>query len=273
MGKIRVTTLGDERTEKAQKQDAQKRREAKKEQKVTKLQGKGGGRIVDASLDASSAPKIETEEQIKASVRKEPKAPRYRGKKFRKSLALVEKGKLYPISQAIELVKKTSYSKFIGSIEMHINVKEKGLRGTVSLPHGTGKQIRVVVADEAIIEKIQSGKIDFDILVSAPQMMPKLAKVARILGPKGLMPNPKAGTISQNPEEVAKKLSSGQMQWKTETEAPIVHIMIGKADFEDKKLSDNFEALIKAIGPEKINSVFIKATMSPSVKVRLTQGN
>lgn len=269
MGKIRVATLGDESSEKAQKQEAEKRREAKKEKKLTKLQGKGGGRIADASLDISEAPKVSNEEELKKSVKKESKGPRVRGKKYNDVKKLVEKNKLYSLSEAIELVKKTSFSRFTGSVEAHINVKEKGMRGTVSLPHGSGKQVKVVIADDSLIEKVQNGKIDFDIVVAHPSMMPKLARVARILGPKGLMPNPKAGTISPKPEEVAKKLSSGQMQWKTEAEAPIVHTIIGKTDFDSKKISENFNQLMKAIGPEKINSVFIKATMGPSVKIQL----
>lgn len=268
MGKIRTKVLGSEE-EQVQKQKDKLRREGKKEQKKAKLQGKGGGRIVDASLDITEAPKIPSQEELKKSAKKQVKAPRARGKKFKEAQAKVEKGKLYPIAEAITLVKNTSYSKFTGSVELIINVKEKGLRGTVSLPHGTGKQIKVAVADDNVIEKIQSGKIDFDILVSHPSMMPKLARVARILGPKGLMPNPKAGTISQNPDEVAKKLSSGQMQWKTENEAPIIHTIIGKTDFDDKKLSENFQSFIKSIGSEKINSVFLKASMGPSIKIQI----
>ncbi len=266
MGKIRVAVLGNETEEKSQKKEAKKRREAKK---VAKLQGKGGGRIADGSLDVNEAPTIQTEESLKQSIKKESKGPRKRSKKYKNALSIVENGKTYSLTEAIELVKKTSYSSFTGSVETHINVKEKGSRGTVSLPHGSGKQVKVVVADEALIEKVQAGKIDFDIVVAHPSMMPKLARVARILGPKGLMPNPKAGTISPKPEEVVKKLANGQMQWKTESEAPIIHTIIGKTDFDSKKLLENYDALIKAIGPEKINSVFLKATMGPSIKVKI----
>lgn len=269
MGKIRTKVLGSEE-EQVQKQKDEVRREAKKEKKLTKLQGKGGGRITDMSVEEVVVPKAAEEvAQPAKESQKKKKAPKTRGKKFQDKIKLVDRKKLYSIDEAIKLVRQTSYSKFVGSVEAHINTKEKGLRGNVSLPHGSGKQIRIAIADEALIEKVQSGKIDFDILVAAPQIMPKLAKVARILGPKGLMPNPKAGTISSEPEKVAKKLAGGQLQWKTETEAPIVHFMFGKVDFEEKKLKENLDALIKAVNPTKINSVFIKATMGPSIKVQV----
>ncbi len=254
--------------EKIQKQKDEVRREGKKEKKLAKLQGKGGGRIADLSQEEIIDPNSLVEKATKElKEKKVAKGPKPKGKKFQEKAKLVDKNKLYSVSASVKLVKQTSYSKFVGSVEAHINVKEKGLRGTVNLPYGSGKQIKVVIADDKIVEQIQTGKIDFDILVADPSMMPRLARVARILGPKGLMPNPKAGTISTEPEKVAKKLSGGELQWKTESEAPIVHFVFGKVDFEDKKLQENLEKLIAAITPEKINSLFIKASMGPSIKV------
>lgn len=270
MGKIRTKVLGSE-VEQVQKQKDEVRREAKKERKVAKLKGKGGGRITDMTAEEVVVPQV-AEEVSKATktVKKEKKAPKIRGKKFQEKVKLLTKGKLYPVDEAIKLVKQTSYTRFIGSVEAHINTKEKGLSGSVALPHQTGKQIRVAVASEALIEKIQAGKIDFDILVAAPVMMPRLAKFARILGPKGLMPNPKNGTISIDPKQLALSLTKGLTQWKTEAEAPIVHFMFGKTDFEEKKLKENLEALILAVNLSKINSVFIKATMGPAIKVNVS---
>lgn len=263
MGKIRVKQLGDDKTEKAQKAQAKVKREQKK---LAKLAGKGGGRITDLSMEEVVTPKLE-EVQVEKPKEKSKKAPRERGKKYKQNSAKVEKNKTYSPSEAVKLVKETSYSKFKGSFEVHINVKEKGLRGTVKLPHGTGKETRVVIATDATVSEIQAGKINFDILVAHPQMMPKLARVARILGPKGLMPNPKAGTISTDPEKMAKKLSGGQINWKTEAEAPIIHMVIGKVDFPASDIEENLNSLIKAINPARINSLFVKATMGPSVKV------
>lgn len=168
------------------------------------------------------------------------------------------------LAQAIDLVKKNSFSKFDGTVEVILNVTDKNLQGNVTLPHGTGKQIRVRIADEALIS---NPVIDFDILVASPDMMPKLAKIAKILGPKGLMPNPKNGTISENPEELVKTLSSS-LSWRSQPDFPIIHSVIGKVSFENKKLEENFAALIKSVGKEKIKSVFLKPTMGPSVTLQ-----
>ena len=120
---------------------------------------------------------------------------------------------------AQSLIDKSSFSKFDGSVELHINVSDKGIRGTVSLPHGTGKQVRVKIADDKLISDLSAnGKIDFDILVASPEMMPKLAKIAKILGPRGLMPNPKTNTIGENPSQLVKILSSS-VSWKTQRQS------------------------------------------------------
>lgn len=269
MGKIRVKQLGDEKHEATQKEEAKKRAVAKKEQKTTKLKGKGGGRIADLAQEEVVAAQVAQPEEKITAGRKKGRTPRERTKKYKEKLALIDRSKKYALTDAAKLVKQTSYSKFTGSVEVHINIKEKGLRGTLTLPHGTGKKVRIAIADDKLIEKVSAGKIDFDILVARPTDMARLAKVARILGPRGLMPNPKAGTISAEPEKVVAKLSQGQTQWKTETAAPIVHMVIGKTDFEDNKLTENLSSLIKAIGPEKINTLFVKATMGPAIKVSL----
>jgi len=212
-----------------------------------------------------------TEKQPKISKKKTIEA-KYRftsGKKYSEAQALVDSKKSYPVSDALALVKKTSYSKFDGSVEVHFNLIDKNLRGIVSLPHGTGKQIKVAIADDGLITNLEKGgKIEFDILVASPDMMPKLAKVAKILGPKGLMPNPKTNTIGENPAELVKILTSS-VSWKTQPDFPIVHAVIGKVSFESKKLEENFAALTKSIGKDKIVSVFVKATMGPSIKLTL----
>lgn len=175
------------------------------------------------------------------------------------------------LTQAINLVKENSFSKFDGTVEVILNVTDKNLRGNVTLPHGTGKTIRVKIADEELVSTLANGGggINFDILVASPEMMPKLTKIAKILGPKGLMPNPKNGTIGENVEELALRLRSGQQSWKTQPDFPIIHSMIGKVSFENKKLEENFAALIKSVGREKIKSVFLKPTMGPSVRVQI----
>ena len=189
-----------------------------------------------------------------------------KGKNYLKVKSLVDKKKKYSLPDALDLVKKTSYSKFDGAVEVVFNVLSKGLRGNVTLPHGTGKTLRIKIADDALVA---NPVIDFDILVAHPSMMPKLAKIAKILGPRGLMPNPKTGTIGENVEELVLRLRSGQQSWKTESDFPIIHTILGKVSFEEKKLSENFAVLLKSITKDKIVSIFVKATMGPNVRVQI----
>ncbi len=200
--------------------------------------------------------KMESVEHEERSVKKKH-VPVERKKRVQKQLNADN------LTQAIDLVKKNSFSKFDGTVEVVLNVTDKGLRGNVTLPHGTGKTIRVRIADDDLIS---NPVINFDILVAHPSMMPKLAKIAKILGPKGLMPNPKTGTIGEDPEKIAANLAKSA-SWRTQPDFPIVHSIIGKVSFENKKLEENFEALIKSVGKEKIKSVFLKPTMGPSIKV------
>ncbi len=273
MGKIRIKTLGSDQ-EKAQKEHDKTRREEKKKRLVHLANLKGGQKLVDMTDLSTPTPTPATEisQEVTPTTPEETKKKtkikqKQRSARYLEAKKLIDLGKVYSLGEALALIKKTNLSRFDGSIEVHLNTTEKGLRGQVSLPHGTGKQIRVAIADDELLAEIEKGKINFDILVSSPTMMAKLAKVAKILGPKGLMPNPKSGTISQDPEKLAKSLSSGQIQFKTETEAPIIHLVIGKTSFTNKDLEDNFKALIATIGSLKIKTAYLKATMSPAVKV------
>lgn len=286
MGKIRAVTLGDASEEKEQKRRAEARRQTKdsKKQKVEGVGMKGGERtaVVDGT-DIKPEYKhlieeVEGEgEEKKAKKKKEVKV-HVRSKRYQEMVKLVERTKLYPLIEAVKLVKKTSLSKFDGTVELHINLNiatlstkgdKKDFRGSVSLPHGTGKQVNVVVASDAVIADIADGKFNFDILVAHPSMMVKLAKVARILGPKGLMPNPKTGTVTEDVEKRVKELSSGQVNYKTEPENPIIHMPVGKVSFEDAKLVDNITAIIDSVGKGKITKISIAATMGPGVKIQL----
>jgi len=129
--------------------------------------------------------------------------------------------------------------------------------------------VRVAVADEKLIEEIESGKIDFDILLASPSIMPKLARLAKILGPRGLMPNPKNGTITDNPEALIKKYEAGQINIKTEAKAPVIHLAVGKMSFGEKKLADNIESAVNAIKKENIQKIVLKSTMSPGIKIKV----
>lgn len=267
MGKIRVKTLGDKDKEKKQKERDEARREGKK---TAKLKGKGGGRI--AEMEGTELPK-QAEEIEAAKTTTEEKKEKFvskhiRSKSYLKARGFIDKTKNYPLEEALNLIRKTNLAKFDATVEVHINTIEKGIKGSVSLPHGVGRQFKIAIVNDEIITEIEKGKTNFDVLIAHPSFMPKLAKLAKILGPKGLMPNPKNGTISENPQEAAKKFA-GTLQFKTENEFPILHTVIGKMSFDNQKLIENFLALIKAVDALKIKNVFIKSSMSPSVKVEI----
>lgn len=276
VGKIRIKTIGVPKVEEAQKEEARRRREAKKVQKIKKKVRapglKGGERVVAVG---PTPEELEAMEQLPSpqpeEVLKQPKIPakpkRAHSKRYQKAARLIDKKKLYPIKEAVSLLRKVSLTSFNGSVEAHINVKEKALSGEVVLPHGTGKKIKVAIADDKILTQIAKGKIDFDVLLTTPKMMPKLAKFGRLLGPRGLMPNPKTGTISEEPEKKAAEITRGKIQFKTEKDAPIIHLSFGKMDFKDQQLIENFKTLVAAIKPKNIQRVVVKSTMSPGIKV------
>jgi large subunit ribosomal protein L1 len=208
----------------------------------------------------------ETTETPEAEAPKKAKTTRVRSSKYTAVRAQVDKTKKYSVEAAVDLVKKLSYTKFAGTITAHAVVKEVGVSVPLTLPHSTGKTLKVAVASEEVLKAIEGGTIDFDILVTHPSFMPKLAKFAPVLGPKGLMPNPKNGTLTPNPDAQKQKLEAGTVTIKTEKKAPLLHVRIGKTSMDTKQLVENINALQKALGT-KLNSMAIAATMSPGVKV------
>lgn len=222
----------------------------------------------------------ERKEEVRKPVEKQEEAPKktkvgkakVRSKKYQEASNLIDHHKIYDIREGIELIKKTSLTKFDGNVEVHIRLLSKTgepetFRNTLKYPHPTGKKISVVILDEKVIEKIEKlGKTDFDIALATPALMPKVAKLAKILGPKGKMPSPKSGTVTQDPEKTKKELESGFVEIKTDTYR-IIHQVIGKVSAEPKVLEENFKALLEVLPTEKITSAHICATMGPSVKV------
>lgn len=266
MGKIRVKTIGVEDEEKKNQAQAKKRAEQKKVEKKAEVAAE------EIKTQPSSSAEATADKGKKPMVKK-PKGgenKKTRSEKYKTVASLVDKNKTYSLSEALEILPKLGVTKFDETVELHINTTETGMAGTISLPHGSGKQVRVTIADDAVIEAIGNGKIDFDILVATPQMMPKLARVAKVLGPKGLMPNPKNGTVTDKPEEVAKKFANGQMRYKTEAKNPIMHVSVGKVSFGDKKLSENIKAMLAAVGVGKMKKVVLKSTMSPALRLDFT---
>lgn len=268
MGKIRTRVIGLEEVEKEQKKDQKKKADEKKTLKSVKS---------EESVKSESPAKESKESTEDAKVVKKVKKSavkgvktRVRGRNYRGAKDQVKKDKLYTLTEAITLLKQIKYAKFDESVELHLNTTVEGLRGEVSLPHATGKTVRVAIVDEALLEKLAENKIDFDVLVSHPSFMPKLARYAKILGPRGLMPNPKTGTISLKPEEIAKKFAGGLMKWKSEVKFPLIHQMIGKISADDKAIAENVEGFIKSVGQDKVKEVFIKTSMSPALQVSIS---
>ncbi|MBI1863295.1 hypothetical protein HYS00_04225 [Candidatus Microgenomates bacterium] len=265
MGKIRTRVVGDETAEKEQKDEQKKKAQEKKMLKKDKKTEK-----VEAEAEETVAVETESPKARKEAPKKEvieQKKKKY-GKKHGAALKKAE-SRPYTFAEAVSLLKKIKYAGFDETVELHLNVKEPGLKGEVSLPHTTGRSVRVSIVDEAVLGKLEKGLIDFDILITHPSYMPRLAKYARVLGPKGLMPNPKAGTISTSPEEVAKRYSGGLLKWKSEQKFPLVHQMIAKISQDDTQIIENAQKFIEAVGPQNISQVVIKTTMSPGLMIAL----
>ncbi len=267
MGKIRTRVIGLEDVEKEQKKEQKKRADEKKSLRPEES-------IKSVKSENTTEEQKESKEDVKAikkakkNVIKTSKV-RVRGRNYRGAKDQTKNDKTYTLSEAISLLKQIKYAKFDESVELHINTTAEGLRGEVSLPHSIGKTVRVAIVDDALLDKLAENKIEFDILVSHPSFMPKLARFAKVLGPRGLMPNPKTGTISLKPEEVAKKFEGGLMKWKSEAKFPLIHQMVGKISLDEKAIAENVGTFIKAVGETKVKEVFIKTTMSPALQISI----
>ena len=222
-----------------------------------------------------------------------------RGKKYNEAAKLVDRAVAYDVDEAIELVQKTSVTKFDGTVEAHIRLgvdsrhADQQVRGAVVLPHGTGKTVRVLVfakgdkAEEALaagadfvgaedlIPKIQNENwFGFDVAVATPDMMGVVGRLGRVLGPKGLMPNPKAGTVTMDVTKAINEIKAGKIEYRLD-KTNIIHVPVGKVSFGSEKLNDNFQTLMSAIIKAKpaaakgqyLKSVVITTTMGPGVKV------
>ena len=222
------------------------------------------------------------------------------GKKYKAALAQVDRTKTYPYAEAVALAKKTSTTKFDSSIEACFNLNidprqaDQNIRGAMVLPNGTGRSQKVLViadgakAEEAkaagadfvgaddMLEQIKNGWLGFDVIVATPNMMGKLGRFGKLLGPKGLMPNPKTGTVTMNISQAVEEIKKGKVEYRTDKDGN-VNVMIGKASFTDEALAENFKALydqIAKVRPASVkgnymNSVTVASTMGPGVKVTI----
>jgi large subunit ribosomal protein L1 len=209
-----------------------------------------------------------TSDSDKKQVKKVAK--KVRSKKYVSKRSQIDKTKKYTVEEAVVFIKKLSYSKFAGTITLDGMVRELGKVASITLPHSTGKTVNVAIADDEVLKNIEDGNIDFDFLITTPQFMPKLAKHARVLGPKGLMPNPKNGTVTTDPKAKKKELERGTFEIKTDKKQPVIHVSVGKTSMKDDELVANIQAVLKAT-KGKIVSATISASMSPSVKIEVEQ--
>lgn len=272
------------------------------EEVAAKTTAKAGKRSAKAQKEAEEkeakeerkahAAETEAEEKPKQTAKPTRSRLERRGKKFRDAAKLVEKDKAYTLAQALELAEKTSPTKFDATVELHINLNvdprhaDQNIRDNLVLPAGTGKAVRVAVFDdekvadadligvETITKQLDKGELNFDVLIATPAQMPKLGKYARVLGPRGLMPNPKSGTVTPDVAKAVKEAKAGRVEYRVDSTG-IVHLGIGKVSFGQKKLLENAQAVVASIKSNKPSSVkgtYVKAahistTMGPSITV------
>ncbi len=195
---------------------------------------------------------------------------RSRSKKYKSMAKQVRRDTLHTAEEAVKVLSELAKNTKLKTVELHLNTRETGLKGELKLSHSTGKEVKVAIFSEAVAAQINTGKIDFDILLATPADMPKLAKFARILGPKGVMPNPRSGTITDSPTKRATELTAGgTLPYKTEAKFPIIHLNLGPITQNSTDLVDNINEAIKGIGLSKIKSAFLTCTHTPSVKLNL----
>ena len=274
-----------------------------------------------AGKRSAKALKLEAEEQAKAErknndddganeekPKKVVKPPRSRlerrGKKYKEVAKLVDKEKVYTLSEALEIATKTSPVKFDASVELHINLNvdpkqsDQNVRDTIVLPQGTGKSVRIAVfgdsdtvaaakkagadvyGSDEFLQQLDKENINFDVLIATPAFMPKLGKYARMLGPKGLMPNPKSGTVTNDVTKAIEQSKAGQVEYRVDSTG-IVHLSIGKVSFGGKRLTENALAVITNLRTNKpasvkgnlIETIHVTTSMGPSLKVDSSQSS
>lgn len=276
------------------------------EEKATAKAGKRSEKgIQEAEEKAAKKEAQEHREEETVAEDKKPKQPQRvttklerRAKGYRKSAELIDEKKVYALNDAIDVALKSSYVKFDATVELHVNLgvdprqADQNLRDTIVLPAGTGKAVRVAVfadADDVAVAKkagadiagsdeflqqLEKGKFDFDILIATPAMMAKLGKHARTLGPKGLMPNPKSGTVTTDIAKAVAEAKAGRVEYRVDSTG-IIHIGVGKVSFGNAKIAENIRAVFASIKhnkPSTLKAAYVKAihlttSMGPSVKV------
>jgi len=281
-----------------------------KEKEIKTTKAKAGKRSEKALKEAEDKQAKEARKAEAAEVEDKPKQPQKparsrlerRSKNYRKVSEQIDKSKVYGLNEAIAVILKTSPVKFDASFEIHVNLgvdprqADQNLRDTIVMPNGTGKTVRVAVfadaddvtkakkagadiaASDEFLQQLDKGTIDFDILIATPAMMPKLGKYARLLGPKGLMPNPKSGTVTPDVSKAVVEAKAGRVEYRVDSTG-IIHVAVGKLSFGADKLEQNARVFLNSIRsnkPASIKGTYVKAihvasTMGPSVKVETSE--
>ncbi len=288
-----IATKSDENASDTTEHFAKSGKKSKKHLEEVKAEEERQARKVEkAASDAEAANKPKGE-----APKVRPLIER-RGKKYQEVYKLVDKKKTYSLGDAIDLAIKTNPTKFDATLEAHVRLgvdprqADQNIRTTIVLPNGNGKTVRVAVfapldeakkakaagadiaEDDAFLKRLEKGIIDFDVLISTPQFMPKLGKFARTLGPKGLMPNPKAGTVTTDVEKAVKEAKTGKVEYRVDKQA-IIHIGLGKVSFGSEKLLENANIFFDSLKNQRpaslkgqyVKSIFITTSMGPSVAV------
>ncbi len=271
-----------------------------KEEKATAKAGKRSAKAVKEAEEkeakeerkAHTAADAEAEGKPKQTAKPTRSRLERQGKKFRDAAKFVEKDKVYGLAQALELAQKTSPVKFDATVELHINLNvdprhaDQNIRDNLVLPAGTGKSVRVAVFDdekvadadlsgvEAITKALDKGELNFDVLIATPAQMAKLGKYARVLGPRGLMPNPKSGTVTTDVAKAVKEAKAGRVEYRVDSTG-IVHLGIGKVSFDKAKLLENAQAVLTSVKtnkPSSVKGIYVKtihltSSMGPSISV------
>lgn len=287
--------------------EVQTTKEPAKEVKATAKAGKRSAKAIaeveeKVAKEERKVVKKEAEAEKPKQVQKIRSKLERRGKGFRKSAELIEIGKVYSLAEALELATKTSHVKFDAAVEMHIRLNvdprqaDQNIRDMVVLPAGTGKTVRVAVfadadgvaaakkagadiaGEDEFLQQLDKGTINFDVLIALPTTMAKLGKYARVLGPKGLMPNPKSGTVTTDIAKAVTEAKAGRVEYRVDSTG-IVHLGIGKVSFGKDKLQDNARAVLASIKANKpssikaayVRSLFVTTSMGPSINVETSE--
>lgn len=293
-----------ESTKKEQNKEIVKHREAKvakagkrSEKALKEVEEKAEKELRKAATDTTPQSEAIANEKKGPAPKSRPLIER-RGRRYQEAIKQIDKNKIYSLEEAIELAIKTNVSKVDATAEIHVRLgvdprqADQNIRSTVALPHGTGKKISVavfapeeqlesaknagadIVGDDTFLKQLEKGIIDFDILITMPAYMPKLGKFARVLGPKGLMPNPKSGTVASDVAKAVKEAKAGRVEYRLDKQA-ILHLGFGKVSFGKEKLVENAQAFLEDLKSNKpasvkgvfIQSIFVTTSHGPSIKV------